>query len=146
MFVKHKKDMYYCHGLETFELHLKNSLQLWKVLFRSQNRKFQQRLRTTSLKHQQEQFSLYLFSLFFPLYWFHLKHGVCGQSFSSVWLSVTLWNVAHQAPLSMEFSKQEYQSGLPFPTPGNLLNPGIKPASLALPGGLLITEQLGKLI
>ena len=53
---------------------------------------------------------------------------------------------AHQVPLSMEFSKQEYQSGLPFPTPGNLLNPGIKPASLALPGGLLITEQLGKLI
>ena len=124
----------YCHRLETFELHFKNSLQLWKFLFRSQNRKFQQRLRTTSLKHQQEQFSLYLFSLFFPLYWFHLKHGVCGQSFSSVRLSVTLWNVAHQAPLSMEFSKQEYQSGLPYPTSGDLPNPEIKSMSLAIAG------------
>ena len=43
------------------------------------------------------------------------------------------WTVAHQAPLSMEFSRQEYWSGLPFPSPGDLSNPGIKsnfPASL----------------
>ena len=53
---------------------------------------------------------------------------------------------AHQVLLPMEFSKQEYQSGLPFPTPGNLLNPGIKPVSPALPGGVFITEPLGKLI
>ena len=38
--------------------------------------------------------------------------------------SVTLWTIAHQAPLSMEFSRQEYWSGLPFPSPGNLPNPG----------------------
>ena len=42
----------------------------------------------------------------------------------------TLWTVAHQAPLSMGFSRQEYWSGLPFLFPGYLLNPGIKPASL----------------
>ena len=39
------------------------------------------------------------------------------------------WTVAHQAPLSMELSRQEYWSGLPFPTPGDLSDPGIEPAS-----------------
>ena len=40
--------------------------------------------------------------------------------------SVTLWTVAHKAPLSMGFFRQEYQRGLPFPSPRDLLNPGIK--------------------
>ena len=43
------------------------------------------------------------------------------------------WTVAHQAPLSMEFPRQEYWSGLPFPTPGALPDPGIKPSSPASP-------------
>ena len=47
-------------------------------------------------------------------------------------LSATPWTVTHQAPLSMEFSRQEYWSGLSFPSPGDLPNPGIKPASPAL--------------
>ena len=46
--------------------------------------------------------------------------------------SVTPWIVAHQAPLSMGFPRQEYWSGLPFPPPGDLPNPRIKPASAAL--------------
>ena len=45
---------------------------------------------------------------------------VCVQSLSYVWLCATLWTVTCQAPLSMEFSGQEYWSGLPFPTPGDL--------------------------
>ena len=45
----------------------------------------------------------------------------------------TLWTVAHQAPLSMEFSRQEYWSRLPCPPPGHLPDPGIKPASLTSP-------------
>ena len=45
-------------------------------------------------------------------------------------LFVTLWTVAHQVPLSMGFSKQEYWSGLPFPPPGDLPNPGTEPTSL----------------
>ena len=57
----------------------------------------------------------------------------CAQSFNPVGLSATPWTVARQAPLSMEFSKQEYWSGLPFPPPGDLLNSGIEPASLAAP-------------
>ena len=57
---------------------------------------------------------------------------------SHVRLFVTLWTAALQASLSVEFSRQAYWSELPFPTPGDLLDPGIKPASLvspALPGG-----------
>jgi len=45
---------------------------------------------------------------------------------------VTPWTVACQAPLSIGFSRQEYWSGLPFPSPGDLPHPGIKPGSLAL--------------
>ena len=47
--------------------------------------------------------------------------------------SVTLWIVAHQAPLSTEFSRQEYQSGLPIPIPGDLPDPGIEPTTLTSP-------------
>ena len=45
---------------------------------------------------------------------------------------MTPWTVAHQAPLSMGFSRQEYLSGLPFPSPGDLSDPGIEPGSPAL--------------
>ena len=51
---------------------------------------------------------------------------------SNVRLFMTPSTVAHQAPLSMEFSRQDYWSGLPFPSPGNLPNPGIKPMFLRL--------------
>ena len=59
--------------------------------------------------------------------------------------SQTLWTVAHQVPLSMGFSRQEYQSGLPFPSPGNLPDPGIKLASAILTGRFFTTEPSGKL-
>ena len=52
---------------------------------------------------------------------------------SCVRLFVTPWTVARQAPLSVGFSRQEYWSGLPCPPPGHLLDPGIKPTSLAPP-------------
>ena len=54
------------------------------------------------------------------------------------------WAVALQAPLSMGFSRQEYWSGLPFPSPGDLPNPGIEPASPALEAGSLATESPGE--
>ena len=54
------------------------------------------------------------------------------------------WTVAHQAPLSMEFSRQEYWSGLLFPSPGDLPNPGIKPWSPALQANSLLSEPQGK--
>ena len=60
-----------------------------------------------------------------------------------VQLFATPWTVAHQAPLSMGFSRQEYWSGLPYPPPGDLPNPGIEPVSLmslALAGGLFTTS------
>ena len=58
--------------------------------------------------------------------------------------SATLWTVAHQVPLSMGFSRQEYWSGLPFPSPGGLPNPGIKLRPPALQADSLLSEQPGK--
>ena len=52
--------------------------------------------------------------------------------FSRVWLCAIPWTVAGQAPLSMGFSRKEYWSGLPFPSPEDLPDPGIKRMSLAL--------------
>ena len=54
------------------------------------------------------------------------------KSLSCVQLFATLWTVAHQAPLYMGFSRQEYWSGLPFPYPGDLPDPGMEPGSPAL--------------
>ena len=63
--------------------------------------------------------------------------------FSHVWFFVTLWTVAHQAPVSMGFSGQEYWSELPCSPPGDLPDPGIQPLSLmfpALAGGFFTTS------
>ena len=60
-------------------------------------------------------------------------------------LTVTPWTAAHQAPLSLRFSRQGYWSGLPFPSPGDLPNPGIEPGSPALQANSLPTELQGKL-
>ena len=66
------------------------------------------------------------------------------KSFSHVWLFVTPWIVAYQAPLSMEFSRQKYWSGLPFPSPGDLPNPEIKPRSPTSQADALPSEPPGK--
>ena len=57
---------------------------------------------------------------------------------------VTPWTVAHQTLLIMGFPRQEYWSGLPFPSPGDLPDPGIKPTSPALTGRFFTTEPPGK--
>ena len=57
---------------------------------------------------------------------------------------VTPWTVARQAPLSMEFSRQEYLSGLPFPSLGDLPDPGIESVSPALAGRFFTSEPPGK--
>ena len=64
--------------------------------------------------------------------------------FGRVWLGVTLWNVACQAPLSMGFSRQEYWSELPCSSPGDLPDPGIELRSPALQADSLLSEPLGK--
>ena len=61
--------------------------------------------------------------------------------FSRVQLCAVLWTVAFQAPLSMGFSRQEYWSGLPCPSPGDRPRPGIKPESPALAGGFFTTNE-----
>ena len=65
------------------------------------------------------------------------------NSLSRVRLLVTAWIVAHQAPQSMEFSRQEHWSGLPFTCPGDLPNPGIEPGSPALWADALLFEPPG---
>ena len=65
------------------------------------------------------------------------------KSLSRVRLFATPWTVAQQAPPSMEFSRQEYWSGLPFPSPGDLPDPGIEPGSPALQADALPSEPPG---
>ena len=67
-----------------------------------------------------------------------------AQLLSRVQLFATPWTVAPQAPLSMGFSRQGYWLGLPFPSPGDLPNPGIKATSPALAGRFFTTELPGK--
>ena len=65
------------------------------------------------------------------------------KSLSRVRLFATPWSVAHQAPPSMEFSRQQYWSGLPFPSPGDLPDQGIEPGSPALQADALPSELPG---
>ena len=67
-----------------------------------------------------------------------VKELSCAQLFA------TPWTVAYQALPTMVFSRQEYWSGLPFPSPGNLPDPGIEPRSPALQAGALPSEPPGK--
>ena len=73
-----------------------------------------------------------------------LKRVCMLSQFSCVRLIVTPWTTAHQAPLSMGFSRQEYWSGLPFPSPGDLPHPGREHESLTSPG--LLRWQVGPLL
>ena len=66
------------------------------------------------------------------------------KSLSCVQLFVALWTVAHQAPPSIGFSRQENWSGLPFPSPGDLPNPRIEPRSPALQADALTSKPPGK--
>ena len=63
---------------------------------------------------------------------------ICCVNHSDSWQPP--WTVARQAPLSTEFSRQEYWSGLPFPSPGDLPNPGIKPGFPTLQADSLLSE------
>ena len=74
---------------------------------------------------------------------FSLPRDTEVKSFSRVRLFANPWTVAHQAPPSMDFSRQEYWSGLPFPSPGDLPDPGIEPQSPALWADALPSEPQG---
>ena len=73
------------------------------------------------------------------LVWGQFPHLI-SQSLSRVRLFATPQTVAHQVPLSMGFSRQKYWSGLPFPPPRDLPDPGVKPMSLVLAGGFFTTS------
>ena len=81
----------------------------------------------------------------------HTQHKAISQfssvqSLSRVQLFMTWWTTTHQVPLSVEFSRQEYWSGLPFPSPGNLPDPGIRLRYASLQADSLLSEPPGKLI
>ena len=82
--------------------------------------------------------SIIIFTLI-PLWW---GGGLVAKSCPTL---VPPWIVAHQAPLSMGFSRQEYQSGLPFPSPGDVSDPGIEPRSPTLQADSLASEPPGNL-
>ena len=65
------------------------------------------------------------------------------KSLSHVLFFATPWTIVHQATLTMEFSRKEYWSGVPFLTPEDLPNPEIKPVFLALTGGFFTTVPPG---
>ena len=69
---------------------------------------------------------------------------VAVQLLGHVQLFATPWTVAHQAPLSMGFFRQEYWSGFPFPSPGDLPDPGVESTSPVSAGGFFTTEPPGK--
>ena len=73
-----------------------------------------------------------------------MKVKVKVKSLSHVLFFATPWTVTYRALWSMGFSRPECWSGLPFPSPGDLLNPGIEPRSRALQTDALLSEPLGK--
>ena len=79
-------------------------------------------------------------STLWELLWLLFGHYVMTSSFD------TLWTIACQAPLSMELPRQQHWIGLPFPSPGDLPDPGIKPSSPLLAGRFFTTEPQGKSI
>ena len=72
-----------------------------------------------------------------------MKYMCVCQSLRHVQLFATPWTVAHQAPLSMGFPRQEYWSGLSLPSPGHIPHPGVKPRSPILAGWFFRTESPG---
>ena len=82
--------------------------------------------------------------LLFHLFIHSFSKQVKVKSLSRGQLFATPWGVAHQDPLSMGFSRQEYWSGLSFPSPGDLPDPGIEPGSPALQADALPSEPPGK--
>ena len=79
-----------------------------------------------------------------PITSWQMKERKKVKSLSRVQLFATPWTVAYQAPLSLGFSRQEYSSGFPFPSPGDLPNPGIEPGSPTLQADALSSEPPGK--
>ena len=81
----------------------------------------------------------------FSCFFYDPTNACMISCFSNVRLFVTVWTVAHQAPLCMEFSGQKYWSGVLFPSPGDLPDPGIKPMSHALQAELKLNEKRTKM-
>ena len=96
------------------------------------------------LQHHSSKASILQHSAFFIVQLSYLHMKVKVKSLSRIRLFATPWTLAYQAPPSMGFSRQEYWSGLPFPSPGDLPDPGIEPGSPAFQADTLTSEPPGK--
>ena len=96
------------------------------------------------LQHHSSKASILQHSAFFIVQLSYLHMKVKVKSLSHIRLFATPWTLAYQAPPSMGFSRQEYWSGLPFPSPGDLPDPGIEPRSPAFQADALTSEPPGK--
>ena len=133
--------------MEIKEIDRKSDRKIWMTKSRSENRKYtfwntryeKSKVNKFPMKRGRIQGSLERNKMT-KAKQYVLKHinKFMSRVMSHVWLFATLWTIACQAPLSMGFPRQESWSGLPFPTPGHLPDPGIKSETLAaLPGGFL---------
>ena len=98
----------------------------------------------TERQHLLMTFKLILLSQTSPVRKYEVNEVSELKSLSGVRLFATPWTVAYQVPQSMEFSRQEYWSGLSFLSPGDLPDPGIKPGSPAFQADALTSEPQGK--
>ena len=129
-------------------LHMINNLKLVYCWSGKIQRVFSHFCQTDFLRSWHRAGCFQYFLVIFTGMW-QLKRAVLNElpwipsRFSRVWLFATPWTIAHQAPLSVGVSRQEYWSGLPCPPPGDLLVPGIEPASLVSPAaaGMFFTTS-----
>ena len=120
-----------------------------KYLWESNSKKFKS-LYCFYILNKHKAHSIFIKYIYFlvwkPKIYISLIMEVKVKLLSGVRLFVTPWTVAYQAPPSMGFSRQEYWSGLPFPSPGDLPDPGIKPRSPVLEADALTSEPPEKIL
>ena len=133
------------------EIAIYSSILAWRILWTEKPSRLQsmgsQRVGHDWATEQWQNASWVTFNIFFILYYLVKTtklSGGGGLVAKSCPTLATPWTVVYQAPLSMEFSRQEYWSRLLFPSPGDLPNPGIKPGSPALEADALTSEPPGK--
>ena len=129
-FVFYESAFHYIHQFIFFQtLHISDTRQYLSLTYFTQSNTFH------PCCNKWQNFILFL--------WLSTIHIYMCQSFSCIQLFATLWTVAHQASLSLEFSRQEYRSGLPFSSPEDLPNAGTEPVSPAFQADSLPSEPPG---
>ena len=143
------------NGGELEHMEIKNFKNIWQHLYPlplcilKNSKPTESKLRELYLNTHLPSTWIHQWLMFFQICFISFSMSACvkceSKSLSHIWLFATPCSIALQAPLSMGFSRQEYWSALPFPSSGDLPNPGIKPGSPALQADSLPSEPPGKL-